>query len=66
MNIFKWFFKWKFMMVIGRILGGILIIGDILYVWHLGFNSATFNDWATTLWVIVVGVIGLFFVFIFK
>ena len=66
MNIFKMFFKWKLMMIVGRILGGILIIGDILYVWHLGFNSTTFSDWATTLWIIVVAVIGAFFVFKFK
>ena len=66
MNIFKWFFKWKFLTIISRLLGGILIIGDILYVWHLGFNSATFSDWATTLWVVVVALIGLFLVFVFK
>jgi hypothetical protein len=60
------FFKWNAMVIVSKILGVILIIGDIWYVWHLGFNSATFSDWATTLWFIVVAVIGAILVFIFK
>jgi len=66
MNIFKMVFKWNVMVIVSKILGVILIIGDIWYVWHLGFNSTTFSDWATTLWFIVVAVIGAILVFIFK
>lgn len=66
MNIFKMFFKWNAMVIISKILGVILIIGDVWYVWHLGFNSTTFSDWATTLWFIVVAVIGAILIFIFK
>jgi hypothetical protein len=66
MNIFKTFFKLSLMIIISKILGVILIIGDIWYVWHLGFNSVTFSDWVTTLWFIVVAIIGVILVFIFK
>ena len=66
MNPFKTFFKWGLMVIVSKILGLILIIGDIWYVWHLGFNSTTFSDWVTTLWFIVVAVIGLVLVFFFK
>ncbi len=57
------FFKVKFERILYRILGFILVIGDILYAWHLGFNSATFSQWENTLWIVIVGIIGLFLAF---
>jgi hypothetical protein len=47
-----------------KALGGILVIGDILYVWHLGFNSATFSDWGTVLWIIGAAIIGIALIFV--